>query len=445
MKKIFYLLFLFSFLSYSQQASKVNNAQNVWTSVANPTVLIGCNPSPDGLFKIYLKDDIRWETYNINGLNTQIQSVTGLLYEPLFSKNTAFNKNFGNVSGTVAEGNDSRILNGQSAYTDLPNYLLSAIASTTYQPIGSYLTAESDPTVPTYSKTLSAFSVIKASTDPLYKSITYTPTNLEITTALGFIPYNSTNPSGYISSVPAQSFNSLTGKPTTLLGYGIIDAYPLAGNPSNFLTSVTSGQVTGALGFIPLSVEVDGSTTNEIQALSILGSTVSLSNGGGSIVIPGTVYTAGTGISIGSNIITNSAPDQTIALTGAGGLVVSGSYPNFTLTQYTPTINSNVARSLNTNFTISSSTAKVSYTVRIAYSVTVLLGSTGTIDLQYSTNAGSSWVTVSTVSNNLNLGLALTGYNDFVLSGDIPANALVRLNSTTTNAINTYRTGQETF
>jgi hypothetical protein len=37
-------------------------------------------------------------------------------YEPAFSKNTAFNKNFGTTSGTVAEGNDSRILNGQTAY-----------------------------------------------------------------------------------------------------------------------------------------------------------------------------------------------------------------------------------------------------------------------------------------------------------------------------------------
>jgi|GEM_PF-4043713 len=45
--------------------------------------------------------------------------------------------------------------------------------------------------------------------------------------SLGFIPYNSTNPNGYISSVPAQTFSSLTGKPTTLSGYGITDAQPL--------------------------------------------------------------------------------------------------------------------------------------------------------------------------------------------------------------------------
>ena len=33
-----------------------------------------------------------------------------------YSKNTAFNKAFGTTSGTVAQGNDSRIVNGQTAY-----------------------------------------------------------------------------------------------------------------------------------------------------------------------------------------------------------------------------------------------------------------------------------------------------------------------------------------
>ena len=37
--------------------------------------------------------------------------------EPSFTKNTAFNKNFGTTAGTVAEGNDSRILNGQTAFS----------------------------------------------------------------------------------------------------------------------------------------------------------------------------------------------------------------------------------------------------------------------------------------------------------------------------------------
>lgn len=65
------------------------------------------------------------------------------------------------------------------------------------------------------------------------------------------IPTNNnqlTNGAGYITSVPAQSFASLTGKPTSLSGYGITDAYPISGNPSGFLTSVpaqTWASITG--------------------------------------------------------------------------------------------------------------------------------------------------------------------------------------------------------
>ena len=43
-------------------------------------------------------------------------------------------------------------------------------------------------------------------------------------------------------------------------------------------------------------------------------------------------YTAGTGISISDDVITNSAPDQVVGLTGAGITVITGTYPNFTIT-----------------------------------------------------------------------------------------------------------------
>lgn len=36
------------------------------------------------------------------------------------------------------------------------------------------------------------------------------------------------NPSGFLTSVPAQTFSSLTGKPTTLPGYGIVDGVPIS-------------------------------------------------------------------------------------------------------------------------------------------------------------------------------------------------------------------------
>ena len=51
-----------------------------------------------------------------NDANSPIQGQLNSK-EPTFSKNTAFNKNFGNTAVTVAEGNDSRINNGQTAYS----------------------------------------------------------------------------------------------------------------------------------------------------------------------------------------------------------------------------------------------------------------------------------------------------------------------------------------
>lgn len=56
---------------------------------------------------------------NTSDVNKPISTATQTALdgkENSFSKNTAFNKNFGTVAGTIAEGNDSRINNGQIAY-----------------------------------------------------------------------------------------------------------------------------------------------------------------------------------------------------------------------------------------------------------------------------------------------------------------------------------------
>lgn len=46
---------------------------------------------------------------NIDVIATAIVNWVTTNFEPIFSKNTAFNKNFGTTSGTVCEGNDSRL------------------------------------------------------------------------------------------------------------------------------------------------------------------------------------------------------------------------------------------------------------------------------------------------------------------------------------------------
>lgn len=48
------------------------------------------------------------------------------------------------------------------------------------------------------------------------------------------------------------------------------------------------------------------------------------------------VLSAGTGISIASNTVTNTAPDQVVALTAGTGINTSGTYPNFTIANTAP-------------------------------------------------------------------------------------------------------------
>lgn len=55
----------------------------------------------------------------------------------------------------------------------------------------------------------------------------------------------------------------------------------------------------------------------------------------GTWVIPtntNTQYTAGAGLLLTGTVFSNTAPDQTVSLTGAGITVVTGTYPNFTIT-----------------------------------------------------------------------------------------------------------------
>jgi hypothetical protein len=44
-----------------------------------------------------------------------------------------------------------------------------------------------------------------------------------------------------------------------------------------------------------------------------------------------TTYSGGTGINVTGTMITNTAPDQTVTLTGSGATTVTGTYPNFTV------------------------------------------------------------------------------------------------------------------
>ncbi len=72
----------------------------------------------------------------------------------------------------------------------------------------------------------------------------------------------------------------------------------------------------------------------DAQTLSLTGSQLNITNGNSVDLssLSGVAYTAGAGIGIsGSNVIANTAPDQTVNLNGSGAVSVSGTYPNFTI------------------------------------------------------------------------------------------------------------------
>jgi len=183
-------------------------------------------------------------------------------------------------------------------------------------------------------------------------------------------------------------------------------------------TGVNLGAGTGTnlrLDLIPLTegmdyrffnTDPDQDVLNEIQTFSNVGNIYTLSKGGGSFTLP----------SIAAS----------------------------------KTFNNNVSRSLNSNYTVSTTRdALTTYSINVSCTNPLLAGSsTANAFLEYSTDAGTTWITVSDISNGSSVGLTvslqLTQPSKYVLSGAIPANALVRLRSSTTGTASvSYGRGQE--
>lgn len=121
---------------------------------------------------------------------------------------------------------------------------------------------------------------------------------------------------------------------------------------------------------------------------------------------------------------------------GSNTIVVSGNQP---------TVNDNVSRSLNSNYTISSNVRGVicNYSINASWTLNALLSGSGAAFLEYSVDSGSNWITVNNVGKGLNL-LTFAGSDDMNLSGFIPSTATnTRIRTTATNMTITYTRGQE--
>jgi hypothetical protein len=117
------------------------------------------------------------------------------------------------------------------------------------------------------------------------------------------------------------------------------------------------------------------------QTLSINGNTLSISNGN-SVSLPSgsSAYTAGSGIGIAGNVISNTAPDQVVSLSGSGATTISGTYPNYVISS-TDNVNDADANPTNElqSLTLNGNTLSISG----GNSVTLSSGSGGTLDQAY--------------------------------------------------------------
>jgi hypothetical protein len=144
--------------------------------------------------------------------------------EPVFTKNGAFNKNFGTAAGTVAEGNHTHAF---SAITGKPStlagYGISDAAPASHTHAFSAITGK-PTTLGGYGITDAALSnhnhsgtYVESETDPIFTAWNKS-TGISITESQ-ISDFGSYSVTGHV-----HTFASLTTKPTTLAGYGITDA-----------------------------------------------------------------------------------------------------------------------------------------------------------------------------------------------------------------------------
>jgi hypothetical protein len=134
------------------------------------------------------------------------------------------------------------------------------------------------------------------------------------------------------------TWNAFTNTPTLTSSVGVNGYYYITATAgSTNLNGITDWQIGDWLLFNgSVWQKIDQSeilqtitSTNGSISVTTIGSNVNLANNGVTSAV------AGTGISVsgatGAVTITNSAPDQTVALTQGGTTTITGTYPNFTI------------------------------------------------------------------------------------------------------------------
>jgi hypothetical protein len=226
---------------------------------------------------------------------------------------------------------------------------------------------------------------------------------------------NTIPPTGYAVQVGVVAYaNSPNGsiyvKQTTPLA---VSASTLIGQVA-LANGGTNANLTASAGSVPYS-------TSTALALSAVGTSGQVLTSQGTSAptwttpTTGTVTsvaaTAGTGISVsgspitssGTLTITNTAPDQTVVLTAGTGISTSGTYPNFTITNTSPSLGGTV-----TSVSGTGTVSGISLSGTVTSSGNLTLG--GTLDL-------SSPPAIGGTAANLITGTTITGTKFVGISG----------------------------
>ena len=138
-------------------------------------------------------------------------------------------------------------------------------------------------------------------------------TSGDVTSALGYTPYNSTNPDGYITGITS-------GDVTSALGYTPYNST----NPDGYITGITSGDVTTALGYTPYNSTNPNGYTSNVGTVTSVNNTSPDGSGNVTIDLSGkadvdmsNVNASGKSLISGLSMPSNHYDDLTLGASGA--------------------------------------------------------------------------------------------------------------------------------
>ena len=140
---------------------------------------------------------------------------------------------------------------------------------------GSYNDLSDKPTVPTKTSDLtndSGYITGISSSD--------------VTTALGYTPYNSSNPAGYTSNVGTVTSVNNTQPVNGNVTLSIPTATSDLTNDSGYITGITSSDVTSALGYTPYNSSNPNGYTSNVGTVTSVNNTSPDGNGNVTLSIP---------------------------------------------------------------------------------------------------------------------------------------------------------------